>query len=277
MSTIDSVMRMVITTAMRPFVRLLLRYGVSYADLCTVLKKLFVDIAAEEFKIEGRKQSHARIAVLTGLTRREVKKIVDQPESEDNGGLKLNRAFWALSGWSRDNEFVDNAGQPKALSIEDTGSGSFQSLIKKYSGDVPFRAILDELLRVGAITKATDKTVVPVSTAYVPANDSAELLRTSFQSVADHISTIDYNDQNQAGDSRLQLTVHYDNVTEEGTEIFKQLSREKSNELLVYLDRFLATQDRDVNTNIVGKGCVRTGLSVFYFEDADHDKENSIE
>jgi len=252
---------------MRPFVRMLLRYGVSYADFASILRKLYVDVAEREFQIKGRKQSHARIAILTGLTRREVKKVIEEPGVESGPAFKLNRAVWALSGWLRDQNFLDADGQPRPLSITDAGPGTFQALIKQYSGDVPFRAILDELLRSGAVEQTSRTTVVPTSTGYVPMADSGELLRVSFQSVADHISTIDYNDQHKPEASRLQLTVHYDNVTDEGVETFRQLSRDKSKELLLSLDSFLASQDRDTNTSLEGEGNRRTGISVFYFEE----------
>lgn len=274
MATIDSVLRIVITTTLRPFVRLLLRYGISFADVSAILRKLYVEVADEEFKIAGRKQSHARIAVLTGLTRREVKKVMAESPSESGGAFKLNRAAWALSGWSSDTEFLTEQNQPKELSITESGPGTFESLIKKYGGDVPYRSILDELLRVGAVKRLANNTVVPTSTGYVPAADNEELLRISFQSVADHISTIDFNDQNSPDASRLQLTVNYDNVTQEGMEIFRHLSREKSKELLLYLDRFLATQDRDTNTTLIGEGKVRTGISIFYFE--EHSTEEGV-
>jgi len=52
------------------------------------------------------------------------------------------------------------------------------------------------------------------------------------------------------------------------------LSREKSKELLIYLDRFLATQDRDLNPALdEGKDQFRTGLSIFYFKDDNNTKQ----
>lgn len=270
MKPAESVIHSVITATMRPFVRLLLRYGVSFADLSAIQRKLFVEVAESEFRLEGRKQSDARIAVLTGLTRREVKKLRAEVADSSHTLLKQNRAVWALSGWAHDPEFLDQNGQQRPLSITDPDDG-FQPLIKRYCGDIPFRAILDELLKVGAVKKVDRGFVVPTSAGYVPSQDSAELLQVSFQSVSDLISTIDFNDQNKGEESRLQLTVHYDNVTDEGLEIFRLLSREKGKELLHYLDGFLATYDRDTNPERVGTGKSRTGLSVFYFEEKQQD------
>jgi len=39
-------------------------------------------------------------------------------------------------------------------------------------------------------------------------------------------------------------------------------------ELLTYLDSYLAKQDRSVNTKVEGEGRYRTGLGIYYFEEA---------
>jgi len=108
--------------------------------------------------------------------------------------------------------------------------------------------------------------VVPTSVAYVP-NLSSELLRVSFQNVADHIATIDFNDQNKPNNSRLELVVKYDNVSESGAEAFRALSRDKAKSLLVYLDKFLAVHDGDTNDSQEDQNGTRTGLGIYYFED----------
>lgn len=261
---------------MRPFVRLLLRYGITHTDLTAVLRRVYVEVALEDFKLPGKKQSDARISVLTGLSRKEVKKVRAKDVSEDTDLLvKRNRASWAVSAWSRDKAFVTKDGKPMALSLDGSGKVNFNDLVQKYCGDVPVRAVLDELIRVGAVQIDADNFVSPTADTYLP-KDTDELLRVAFQNVADHISTIDYNDQNRPRSSRLELAVTYDNVTESGTEAFRALSREKSKSLLVYLDKFLAIHDADVNPNVnpdtEEREGTRTGLGIYYFEDRSKDE-----
>jgi len=267
-NVIHAIVRMV----MAPFVRILLRYGVAHSDFVSITKKLYVEIAANEFTIDERKQSVARVAVLTGLTRREVKTMLDEP-TEHHPPLELNRAGRVAEAWLRDETFWDTSGQPAALSLKSKDPKSFDGLVRKYGGDIPTRSVRDELIRSGAIRKVGD-TVVIGSTGYVPSGDSEELLKVSFRSVEQLISTIDHNDQHGQEDPRLQLTVEYDNISSEGADTFRILSREKSKELLIYLDRFLATQDRDLNPALdEGKDQFRTGLSIFYFKDDNNTKQ----
>ena len=51
---------------LRPLVRILLRNGVSLGDFTEHAKKVYVDVATDEFSVAGRKPSISRTALLTG-------------------------------------------------------------------------------------------------------------------------------------------------------------------------------------------------------------------
>ena len=50
-----------VLTLMRPLVRILLRNGVAYGTLAGLIRKVYVDIAFEDFAPEGRKQTVSRV------------------------------------------------------------------------------------------------------------------------------------------------------------------------------------------------------------------------
>ena len=52
-------------------------------------------------------------------------------------------------------EFADKRGQPANLPFEGE-KGSFSELVRRYSGDVPARAVLDELRRVEVEIESVD-------------------------------------------------------------------------------------------------------------------------
>lgn len=266
-------MRAVIPLAMRPFVRILLRYGITHSVFSDIVKQVFVDVAQKDFTIPGRKQSHARVALLTGLTRREVKLSLEQQQDTAPQQFTFNRAARVFSGWMQDREFSRKDGQPRTLSTVSREAGSFDALVGKYGGDIPTRALLDELLQQGAIERVGPDAVMLITTGYTPKGDSVKLLATGFKHVGDLLSTIDHNDRHPAAASRLQLAVDYDNVTPQGADVFGLLSREKCKELLLYLDQFLATQDGGSNPALHQQGSVRTGIGVYYFEEPPQEKE----
>ena len=57
----------------QPLVRILVRNDVNFYDFVEVLKSVFVEVAdKEEFRLPNRAMSDSRIAILTGLNRKEV-------------------------------------------------------------------------------------------------------------------------------------------------------------------------------------------------------------
>lgn len=255
--------------ALRPLVRVLLRNGVAYADFCEVARRLFVEVASEDFGLPGRKQSVSRISVLTGINRKEVKRQLDEPKEATPKKKENNRAARVISGWLRDDDFRNSKGKPKVLEWGDSSvKGGFEDLVRRYSGDMTARAILDELIRVGTVSFDKEKSRVKLlSNGYVPAGSNDELLRLSGESVGDLLNTIDHNFSDDKEATRLQLSVAYDDVPASGVELFRNLSNEKSLELINYLDQYLATQDRSTNPLVKGQGRYRTGVGIYYFEE----------
>jgi len=58
-----------------------------------------------------------------------------------------------MDGWLADPDFALRTGQAKQLKIV-VHKGSFAHLVKKYGGDVPHRAVLEELRRIAAVTES---------------------------------------------------------------------------------------------------------------------------
>jgi hypothetical protein len=250
---------------LRPFVRILLRHGISYATFAELAKWVFVDVATEEFAMPGRKQSVSRVAVITGLTRKEVTRVQQLPRPDDSEETEqYNRAARVIGGWLRDPGFSDED-EPAELLFED-GPASFSELVRRHSGDVPARAILDELMRVGAVERTDDGPIRLVTRAYVPQSSEVDKLTIVGQDGAALLATMDHNLNPNRGNPRFQRTVAYDNLPDEALAPFRELSSKEAQALLERLNAWLAEQDRDSNPTVKGTGRNRAGLGIFYFE-----------
>jgi hypothetical protein len=249
----------------RPVVRMMLRNGVAFTDLAEWLKRLYVDVAEKEFAVEGRKQSVARISVLTGLNRKDVKRLLEEPLVQERYQASYNRAQRVVSGWMTDTDFMDGKGCAKPLDINDKEMG-FPAVVKRYSGDIPPRAILDELLRVGVVEKREGCQLKLKKRGYVPHRSDEQMLDILAESGADLLESMDHNLVMPTEQSRLQLRIVYDNLPRESVDIFRDMSRDRAHEFLQSLDQFLSTQDRDANPQSKGQGRYRAGMGVYYFE-----------
>jgi hypothetical protein len=138
--------------------------------------------------------------------------------------------------------------------------------VRKFSGDMPPRAVLDELLRVGALRLEPGNRVRLVHEAFTPTADEAIKFHILGTDVNLLISTIENNIDRDGQDPWFQRKVYYDNLPDEALEGFREMSRKQAQQLLNDLDSHLAINDRDVNPGIAGTGRNIAGIGIYYFE-----------
>ena len=256
-----------------PLIRILLRSGVSYQTFANIAKRQFVEVGQKEFHIEGRKQSISRVAVITGLTRKEVQRLtrLTQPDDHESAD-RYNRSMRVIGGWRRDAAYLDQRGNPVILPI--TGGGeSFQKLVRRFSGDVPYRAVLDELVAEGTVKRLDDDRVKLLDRAYVPRAHEPVKLHILGVDTALLIDTIGHNLNPEHDSPRFQRKVLYDNLPDDALPVFKKLSAKASQRLLEKLDQWLANHDRDTRPDIKGSGRNTAGVGIYYFEEPQEVKE----
>jgi len=256
-----------VTKLLRPLIRILLRNGIPYGIFADLAKRVYVDIAADEFGIPGRKQSISRISIITGLSRKEISRVNLLPEQRDEDATeRYNRAARVISGWVRDRDFLDDQNHPAELRMEGSGP-TFNELVRRFSGDVPARAVLDELLHVGAVERVGTHSIRLIQRAYLPKTDEASMLDILGTDVQALISTIDHNLRSRTQESFFQRKVAYDNLPVEIVQELRRLSSLKGQTWLEEMDRWLAQHDRDINPSVGGSGRIRAGVGIYYFEE----------
>jgi hypothetical protein len=273
--TLDQAITAAVLRLLRPLVRILLRNGIPYGAFADLAKRVYVDVATSDHGIPGRKPSISRTSIITGLSRKEVQRVLGLSLPSDAGAIaQYNRAARVLSGWARDPAYVDDNGNPRPLPLDDA-EPSFTSLVRQFSGDMPTRAILDELLRVGAVTHDADGYIHLLTRAYVPSSGEAEKLGILGTDVRELIATIDHNLTSNPSEARLQRKVSYDNLPIDALPSLRELAVGHGQALLEYLDRWMSQHDRDTNPSISGTGRVRASIGMYYFEEEITEEESS--
>jgi hypothetical protein len=212
----------------------------------------------------------SRASILSGLTRKEVQRLVEAPAPEDDGTTdRRNRAARVLTGWLRDPDFQDAQGRPRSLPLD--GERGFAALVKRHSGDMPTRALLDELVRVGAVQAEADGQITLLARGYVPRQGAREMVDMLGSDVADLIETIDHNLHQTGQAPRFQRKVMYRDVPAHALPAFQALSAENAQTLLEKLDQWLSDVDRTPAPSDAPAGSARVGLGIYYFEASDPD------
>lgn len=144
---------------LRPIARIALRHCMSCLEFEDIARWVFVDVALNDpsLSLGARgKQFKSRAAILTGLSRKEVMRLARQPMPGDGHEvISRNRAARVVAGWLLP-PYVDGRGAPRVLPIKGNGD-SFLGLVRRCGGDVPYRAILDELLACGVAEKVNGR------------------------------------------------------------------------------------------------------------------------
>lgn len=138
---------------LRELAFLLISSGYGTARFNVAIRRAYVEAASSLQTKGGRPITNARIAALTGLTRTEVARLQKsrgRTDLERKG--QVDRANRVTNGWARDPEFLDAYERPKVLPFAGKHK-SFSSLVKKYSGDIPARAMLAEMERLKLIRR----------------------------------------------------------------------------------------------------------------------------
>lgn len=259
---------------LRPLTRILLRNGISFGAFSDLAKWVYIDVASREFAIEGRKQSVSRVSVITGLSRREVMRVKKLARPDIVASQKQhNRAARVIAAWRRESDFTDAKGNPAPLPMEGSGA-SFSELVRRFSGNVPPRAVLDELTHVNAVKRLKDGKIHLQARAYIPRGRNAHKLNILGSDAELLIATIDHNLKPDSKKPLFQRKVAYDNLPDEIPSEFHSKFTKSAQSLLERSDRWLAKHDRDANPSVKGSGRNQAGLGIFFFEKPSSDEEN---
>ena len=262
--------------ALKPLFRIFLRSGISYKDFTEVAKSLFVEISTDEYGLRGRKTNISRVAIMTGLTRKEVKKIRDdgwEKMREDKISNKLSPASAVLHFWHTDTDYLDGKGKPIPLAY-DSGDPCFLTLAKKYGGNVPSGALFKELIRADAIGTNNDK-FYPVKRHFVAVDMGSSLMTALESGLGRHLSTIDFNSRPEhiSGHGRIDRFVWATIPKKKLSQSYKIL-RNRVERFVEDIDSELASVEigdslkPDRHSKTIGIGC-------YYFEDDNKHKSKS--
>ena len=255
----------------KPLVRLLLRQQVAFPVLVELLKSLYVQVAETEFTLESKRQSDSRLHVLTGIHRRDIKRLRGIPEVAIKVPVNIAVGGQAVSRWCTDPEYLDAEGNPAPLPrlARKAGSPSFEALVSSISKDTRPRTLLDEWLRIEVVTLNEDHEVCLRREAFIPDKGLEEKLYYLGRNLHDHIATCEHNlGSDQA--PFFERSVNYPELLAEDVEILRQKAAEMGMQTLTTLNE-MALKLRE---NSAGQPGERERINVgiyFYKEPAENE------
>jgi hypothetical protein len=256
--------------ALRPIARIFLRFGMGYREFSDIAKTAFVDVATSEYGLRGRPTNISRVAVMTGLTRKEVRRVREKIEKGDlSVVVKSTPLSEMLHRWHADNQYLDSAGRPVVLPFSGEGV-SFSSLARKYGGDIPPGAMRTELKRVGAVIEDEQGNLQAVSRVVHPKGEHENLVTAIVHAIYPLVSTIAHNvNPNRDDDTWAQFNTYSQSIRKIDVPRLRRISldrltalAESIDDLFIAYETLHENDGSDDDKNIVAVG-------VYYFEEKD--------
>jgi hypothetical protein len=256
--------------AMRPIAKILLRFGVGYREFAEITKTAFVEVATSEYGLRGRPTNISRVAVMTGLTRKEVRRIRGKIENGDQSVVvKATPLSEILHRWHADSEFLDETGRPAILPFSGS-SGSFSSLVKRFGGDIPPGAMRTELKRVGAVREGRNGNLEVVSRTIYPKGAHEKLVTALVHAVYPLISTVAHNvNPDREGEGWAQMSTYSQTIRRSDVPRLRRISFDRLSEVAESTDDLFMAYETLHENDETANDQNTVAIGVFYFEEQD--------
>ncbi|HVN86872.1 MAG TPA: DUF6502 family protein [Candidatus Binatia bacterium] len=257
---------------LQPVARQLIAYGVTFPAFTQLMKEIYVDVAEQQFALPFKRQTDSRVALMTGLNRKEVahlrERLAKPNSAPSERVLEDGIVTHAIGRWMAGPPYATPDGHPRQLSYESSKrhEPSFARLVQDLGIDLPVRAVLDELLRVGAAELLPSGDVVLKREAHVPLADAEGKFALLGSDPSELFSTIVHNVEHP-DDPRLQRKVVYDNIGADALDRLRAEASRIGEEFTRRANSLLASYDRDRHPDASSGTRTRVALGAYYFEE----------
>ena len=264
-------LRQALALMLKPLVRLMIAQGVTHAEFAETTKEVYVETALRHFEDAGR-VNKSRIAILTGLTRKEVKNVIDRTLEEALPDKNYSRPERVLTGWFSDPKYTGPYGIPLELpyeSVQQDGP-SFVKLVREYSGDMAPRQMLNELLVSGSVIEVEGR-YKAVRRMYKFSALSPEFIKRLGQVGYRVFSTAAKNiDKEMEGSGYFDRMVFADEgCTQEVIDAFDKYIKVRGQELLEEIDVWFSSRSEKNEGDVEKKD---TGLYMVHYVESGEDR-----
>ncbi len=253
---------------LRPLIRFLLSYGIGFQTFCDIVKSTYIQVAEEEFTLDGKPQTDSRISLLTGVHRRDVKRLRTESVAVSSLSLQASMSAQLLALWSGRAEYCDSHGVPLPLPRLESKGGehSFEALVRSVSKDFRARVVLDEWLRQGIALLDEQDNVHLAADAFVSPQGLEEKAFYFGQNIHDHLAATVHN-LTGVSPPFLERCVYYDKLTAESVKEYERVAKAAGMRALHTVNRRaieLQKQDAEKSDAIY-----RTNFGIYNFSEVD--------
>jgi hypothetical protein len=253
---------------LRPLVKILIRAGVRFDEFCETVKGVYIESAVRDGLGPLGQGTRSRIALVTGIARRDVDRYIDDPSLLAGPRQTDSKTITeVLHLWHTDPIYQGPYGVPLEMDYVRQQGLSFCELVRRVNPSSDPELVLDELLRAGVVAGSTERSVKVLTRAYVvPEALSAPMLEHLGTTIANLASTIEFNIATESDEKRLERSVFADRGLPEATIVrFDAFIRRRVDKLIEEVDDWLGELAKKEPQSLEGPNRQDTGLTIFHY------------
>lgn len=173
-----------------PLARAMLANGVTVGSATEALKQAL--LTAAEYDVDTP-LSDSRISLLTGLHRKDVKRLRDSPSSSPQK-RKSSAAAQVISHWATSPDYQDADGAPRVLHRRSDGDHpGFDDLIRRAQIDMAPGTVLSTLIDQGIVAETPEGSYHLLTHAFLPAAGTEEQVAAFQATLSAHLEAATQN------------------------------------------------------------------------------------
>ena len=277
----DSLIIRAITNVMRPLVKFLIARGVTFPMFADILKHIYVEVAAKDYKLSPDKDvTDSRITLLTKVHRKDVRRIrTEHPgfnvpeDGVEVSSKKASLGAQIVAKWLADRHYIDDRGEPLMLyklSSKANGSANFEQLVESINIDIRPRVALDEMIAQKMVVEHSEDRISLNKTAFIPEENFEELMGHFDRNLHDHMAAAVHNIAKKEGDKGkkfLERSVYYKGLTPASIEMLEKLVEEKGMENLISINK--AAYDFAEDDEAKSQNDQRMTFGIYFYAEKD--------
>jgi hypothetical protein len=249
-----------------PLVDLMFDAGVTVHEFSQLVRERAVRTAASRVCKESGRDSKSRVAIITGLPRSEVARILESNDASLTRRLGQHPARKVLAAWFDNPRFLAANGDPAVLPIFGKRR-SFEQLVSMHSGGIPVRAMLDELTQIDAVEQLEDQRVRAKSRIPILTGMTAGAIAVIGERTRDLLDTLT-NNLRRTSKPLFEGTALADEIDLEMISLIRREIAEQGASFLNSANSLFGRSSVKAKRSIPKTSTkYRLGVSVYYFQD----------
>ena len=261
----DPKLKSVVLALTRSLSRLLTRAGLDAREFAELAKLGYVEAVRDDYGRADHPASISQTARITGLSRAEVKRLLEDVKPKDLPPIATSSAEGiALHYWYSDPDYLDDTGEPASIAYG-PGKGSFLALVARHLDDHDPEQLLQRLQDAGCVELREDGRLGALKRNFSDP-DAVPMALASVESLA---ATMVHNSMKQEEPSLLQRTVYSHTIDPADLLKVRRLLRDKAANFCEEVDDLFMGLEVDDARNAreaAEANLITSGLGVYYYE-----------